>query len=217
MKKFFYTLFICLVASTVVFAQNRPFWKDIQKFKAADSVEMPPKNAIVFVGSSSFTRWYDVQKDFPGHTIINRGFGGSSLPHLIEYADRIIIPYRPKQVVVYCGENDFGGAGVTADTVVNRFKTLYGILRNELPKAEIVYISMKPSPSRAHLMPGFAAANAEIKTFLEKQRRTRYIDIWDAMLDDKGSPREELFVSDMLHMNEKGYAIWQKAIAPHLK
>src|SRR5690606_28856676 len=100
MKKFFYTLFICLVASTVVFAQNRPFWKDIQKFKAADSVEMPPKNAIVFVGSSSFTRWYDVQKDFPGHTIINRGFGGSSLPHLIEYADRIIIPYRPKQVVV---------------------------------------------------------------------------------------------------------------------
>lgn len=217
MKKLFYTLTIFVLAATAVVAQDRPFWKDIKKFKAADSVSMPPKNAIVFVGSSSFTRWYDVQEDFPDHKIINRGFGGSSLPHLIAYADQIIIPYKPKQVVIYCGENDFGGKGVTSDTVVNRFKTLFQILRKELPRAEIVYVSMKPSPRRQHLMPKFKAANAEIRAFIEQQRRAKYIDIWDSMLQQNGEPRAELFVEDMLHMNEKGYAIWQEAIRPHLK
>lgn len=216
MKRILYTLLVFVLASTFVWAQDRPFAKDIRKFKAADSVRMPPKNAIVFVGSSSFTLWTDVQEDFPGHKVINRGFGGSSLPHLIAYADEIIIPYKPKQIVIYCGENDFGGENVTSDTVVNRFKTLFGMLREELPRAEILYVSMKPSPSRRHLMPQFKVANAAIRDFISQQRRAKYIDIWDVMVDN-GEPRPELFVKDMLHMNEKGYALWQEAIGPHLK
>jgi lysophospholipase L1-like esterase len=198
--KLFVTIALIL-SSCMLTAQERPFEKEIREFKKADSVEQPQSNAIVFVGSSSFRMWKNVQDAFPGHHIINRGFGGSSLPHVIAYAEDIVIPYKPKQVVIYCGENDFMNDTVTSDIVVNRFITLYKKLRDALPRTEILYVSIKPSPSRQHLMSKMAAANTAIRKFLKSQRRTAFVDIWH----------------NMLHMNEKGYAIWQKALEPHLK
>ena len=215
MKRLLTILFVC--STLVLFAQERPFWNEIKEFKKTDSVKAPPRNAIVFVGSSSFRMWKNVQQDFPNHVIINRGFGGSSLPHVIEYADEIIIPYKPKQVVVYCGENDFMNDTVTSEIVTNRFITLFSILRKDLPRAEIVFVSMKPSPSRQHLMTEIASANVAIRDFLKSKPRTAFVNIWDDMLDMDGEPREELFLKDMLHMNSDGYAIWQKAILPYLK
>ena len=215
MKRVLTVLFVC--CSLVLFAQDRPFWKEIKAFKSADSVKAPPQNAIVFVGSSSFRMWKDLQNAFPRHVVINRGFGGSSLPHVIDYADEIVIPYKPKQVVIYCGENDFTSDTVTSKTVTDRFVTLFNLLRKELPRTEIVFVSMKPSPSRQRLMTEIEAANDAIRDFLQSKKRAAYVDIWDDMLDKNGAPRKELFLRDMLHMNEAGYAIWQKAIAPHLK
>ena len=214
MKNLLTWLLICI--SVVLYAQEPPFWKEIQSFKTSDSLQPPPERAIVFVGSSSFKMWKNLDQYFPEHAVINRGFGGSSLPHVIDYADEIIIPYNPKQVVVYCGENDFMSDTVTSEIVVRRFKKLFKILR-ENTRAEIIFVSMKPSPSRQHLMPRIAAANNTIKKFLKKKRMATYVDIWAPMLDANGSPRKELFLKDMLHMNESGYAIWQKALEPHLK
>src|SRR5687768_111872 len=82
-----------------------PFYNDILAFKKQDAQQAPPANGILFVGSSSFTRWRDVQEYFPGYPIINRGFGGSTLPDVIRYSYDIILPYKPKQVLIYCGEN----------------------------------------------------------------------------------------------------------------
>ena len=215
MKRIFTTLFVCI--SLLLAAQEAPFRKEIEAFKKSDSRQLPPENAIVFVGSSSFRMWKSLEEDFPNHTVINRGFGGSSLPHVIDYVDEIVIPYKPKQVVVYCGENDFMNDTVTSEIVVARFKQFFQLLRAQLPRAHIAFISMKPSPSRQHLMPKISAANRSIKDFLEGQRGTAYINIWDPMLDKNGAPRRELFLSDMLHMNAKGYAIWKKALEPHLR
>ena len=215
MKRLLTFLFVC--SGLVLFAQDRPFWKEIKEFKRADSVSSPPQNAIVFVGSSSFRMWKELQNAFPQHVVINRGFGGSSLPHVIDYADEIILPYKPKQVVIYCGENDFTNDTVTSKIVTDRFITLFNLLRKELPRTEIVFVSMKPSPSRQRLMTEIDAANDEIRNFLQSKKRAAYVDIWDDMLDKNGEPRKELFLKDMLHMNAAGYAIWQKAIAPHLK
>ena len=215
MRTILSALLVCI--SLVISAQERPFWSEIKSFAAQDSVRLPPRNAIVFVGSSSFKMWKDVGKAFPDHEVINRGFGGSSLPHVIEYADEIIIPYNPKQVVVYSGENDFMSDTVTNEVVVDRFKQLYNLLRKDIPQTEILFVSMKPSPSRQHLFSKISVANDAIKNFLSKQRNAAFIDVWKPMLDKNGAPRKELFLTDMLHMNEKGYVIWQKAIEPHLK
>lgn len=210
----------CVIASSQLFAQTQcpPFWADIQQFKKADSSQWPPKGAILFIGSSSFTRWADVQGYFPGYTIVNRGFGGSGLTDVIRYAYDIILPYSPKQVVVYCGENDLAGdTTVTAAEVVLRFKTLFGIIRQNLPHADIAFVSLKPSPSRRNLLPKFREANKDIETFLKSQRQANFINVYNAMLDNSGEPRKDLFVEDNLHMTKIGYGIWQKIFLPYLR
>lgn len=212
------TLFLIVIAVKATYAQQPPFFKDIQQFKKLDSAHFPPKQAVLFIGSSSFTFWRDVQEYFPEHTIINRGFGGSSLPDLIRYADDIVFAYDPKQVVIYCGENDLAASDtVSAATVAQRFITLFTMIRNKYPKIPVLYVSMKPSPSRAHLMHKMDAGNWAIKEFLKRQKRTVYVDAYHLMLDHNGEPRKELFIEDMLHMNKNGYAIWQKAIGPYLR
>lgn len=201
------------------FSQDKklPFYNDILAFKKQDSIQAPPKGAILFIGSSSFTNWKDVQSYFPNYTIINRGFGGSSLTDQIRFANVLIFPYQPKEIVIYCGENDLAGNDtVSGQTVFHRFQFLFEMIREKLPTVPIVFISLKPSPSRAHLFPKMKVANSLIKEWLSKQKNTAFVDVYSAMLMSDGKPMPEIFLSDSLHMNAKGYAIWQKAIQPHL-
>jgi lysophospholipase L1-like esterase len=219
MKRSTHLLILFLLTSPAAIAQqaNPPFWDDIQTFKREDSLTPPSKNAILFIGSSSFTMWKDVQRDFPGYRIINRGFGGSSLPDVIRYQNDILFPYKPKQVVIYCGENDLAASDtVTSDLVVSRFRQLFASIRQRLPKASVVFVSLKPSPSRQHLMPKMLDANVKIKSFLQRQRNTAFIDVYHKMLNEDGTPKAELFIEDNLHMNSKGYSIWQRSIKPYL-
>ncbi|MBE7172103.1 MAG: G-D-S-L family lipolytic protein [Williamsia sp.] len=195
-----------------------PFWQDIVQFKKQDSAQAPPSRPIVFTGSSSFTKWKDLNKDFAGYPVLNRGFGGSVLTDVIRYAYDVIIRYKPKQVVIYCGENDLASAdSISAAEVVLRVKTLFGIIRTNLPDATIDYVSIKPSPVRASIQSKVKVANRQIKAFFSTQKKAAFIDLYDAMLDSKGAMREELYVEDRLHMKPEGYAIWKKIILPYLQ
>lgn len=215
---FFFLLFILMPGAFVYAQQQYPFADEIQAFKNQDSLHPPPQHAILFVGSSSFRKWTTVQDDFPGYAIINRGFGGSTLPDVIHYAGNVIFPYHPKQIVIYCGDNDAASSDrITADSIFNRFVLLYRLIRHRLPGTTVTYVSIKPSPSRERLMPVMEKANWEIQSFLAKQPKADFVDVYHLMLDDHGLPEKALFGEDMLHMNAKGYAIWQKAIRPYLK
>lgn len=208
---------VLLLLFGFVKAQNVPFHSEIQQFKKEDSIHFPPKHAILFLGSSSFRKWQDVQKYFPGYTIINRGFGGSTIPDAIYYLDAIVFPYEPKQVVIYEGDNDLASSDkITADSVLNRFEKLFSWIRKKLPNTSIAYVSIKPSPSREKLMPQMQEANSLIKDFLRHQKNAAFIDVYHAMLNKDGTPNKSLFIGDMLHMNDKGYHIWQKIIKPYL-
>lgn len=207
---FFFLLFGFQIAA-------QPFSNEIADFKKQDSISPPPQNAILFVGSSSFRMWKNAGDYFPDHTIINRGFGGSSLADVIRYENDIIFPYNPKQIVIYCGENDIASSdSVTAKLVLSRFKQLFGDIRAERPAIPIVFISIKPSPSRWHMRDRMIEANELIKKFLKKQKNTVFINVWKHMLGNDGSPLGSLFIEDNLHMNARGYTIWQKLITPHL-
>jgi lysophospholipase L1-like esterase len=213
-------LLLSFFCGAFLFAQTvtPPFWDEIQAFKKEDSVQPPPKKPILLIGSSSFRMWSDVQAAFPGYPILNRSFGGSSFPDLLRYADAVIFPYRPKQVLIYCGDNDLAASDtVSAHTVHQRFLQLFTIIRSRLPKTAIAFVSIKPSPSRAHLMPKMQEANALIKTFLAGQRRTAYVDVYNPMLQPNGKPAPEIFLQDSLHMNGNGYRIWQQQIKPVLR
>ena len=208
----------CLFLLTALYAKAQaPFYDEIQHFKKQDGAHFPAKQQILFVGSSSFTKWTDIKDYFPAYPIINRGFGGSSLPDVIRYANDIIFSYQPKQVVIYCGENDLASADtVTATMVVDRFKKLFVLIRQQLPTATVTFVSLKPSPSRQRLWPKMIDVNTQIKNYLRKKKKTSFIDVYQKMFNKNGTVMQDIFIEDSLHMNAKGYAIWQKIMTPYL-
>jgi len=194
------------------------FYKEIQSFKKTDSLQAVPRNGILFVGSSSIKYWKDLTHAFPNKPVINRGFGGSSIPHVEWYLSDIVFPYKPAQIVFYCGENDLNdkAEAVTPDTVLNRLVRVFTLIRKELPGVQFTFISIKPSISRQKLMPAIVQSNKLIKQFLESQVNTAYVDVYSKMLGANGLPLPDIFIKDNLHMNEKGYAIWQEVLRPYL-
>jgi len=217
MRKTLSILIVLMAACTAANAQEAAFYNNIQAFKRKDAEQPPVKHAILFVGSSSFTKWIDVQDYFPGYPIINRGFGGSTLPDVIRYADDIIFPYQPRQVVIYCGENDLASSDtVSAATVIERVKILFGMIRKKLGGVPVLFVSLKPSPSRSRLFPKMKTVNEQVKTFLLKDKHAAFADVYSRMLDADGQPMKDIFLADSLHMNAKGYTIWQKVLKPLL-
>lgn len=215
MKKIL-SLFAFILSFNLLFAQS--YRQDILKFKSQDSISFPKPNSILFVGSSSFTKWTFLNESFPNYPVFNRGFGGSTLLDVIYYSPDIILPYHPKQIVIYCGENDIASSDtVTANIVLERFKKLFFIIRSKMPRVEIDYVSIKPSPSRAKFQPTIKEANRLIEKFINYYLHTKFINVYDDMLNKDGSMRKDLFVEDNLHMNKAGYAIWTKIIEPYLK
>lgn len=188
----------------------------IDAFTKADAAHPPAKEGIVFVGSSTIVKWTSLEKDFPGLPIIKRGFGGSLLSDSVFYADRIVIAYAPRTVVVYAGENDLQ-AGSTAAEVHAQFRAFVTQVHAALPKTRIVFIGMKPSPSRAKIHDKVKAANALIAADCARDERLRFVDIWNAMLDAKGGLRPDLFIADQLHLNAAGYAILTPLVAAQLR
>jgi lysophospholipase L1-like esterase len=217
MKKVLLIIVVLWTAQISAQQQQPPYWDDIQAFRKQDSIAQPPANAILLIGSSSFTMWKNVQEDFPGHTIINRAFGGSTLLDQLRYINDVVYPYKARQIVIYCGENDIASSDtISAATVANRFFELFKLIRKKSPKVQITFISMKPSPSREFALPRLRAANDMIRSFLASNKRTAYVDVYKAMITDEGKPRTELFLSDNLHMNRNGYAIWIRLMQPFL-
>lgn len=214
--KRFSLIILFLLAFVSLKAQEAPFSKDIQNFKKKDSIDFPPKKAVLFIGSSTFTKWTDVQTYFPNHTIVNRGFGGSSLPDLIYFVNDVVYPYKPKQVVIYCGENDFAG-GATAQIVADRVKQLFDLIREKYPRVQLTYISIKPSPSREKYWTEMKIANKLIAELIAKTKRADFINTYDAMFNPDGTIMKDIFLSDNLHMNAKGYALWAPIMEPYLK
>ncbi len=221
MKRIFILLALLVTGSLLVKAQstqNYPFADEIKAFKKLDSAAFPEKKQILFAGSSSFRKWTNVQSDFPDHKIINRGFGGSTIPDVIHYADDILFPYHPKQIIIYCGENDIASSDtITAEIMLKRYQQLFFLIRSKMKKVEIDFVSIKPSPSRAKFRATVERSNQLIKDFIAKQKRSKFINVFNAMLNEDGTIKQEIFLKDDLHMNEKGYAIWQNIIEPYLK
>ena len=198
-------------------AQDKPrYWDDVQAIKSYDKIYAPPTHPIVFTGSSSIRRWDNLERTFASYGAMNRGLGGAVTNDITAYIDDIIVAYQPRQIVIYVGENELPNEQATADSIFSRTKRLLTAIREKLPQTPIIYISIKPSPSREQYIGKAIAANALIKKYLSTQENIKYLDIFSLMLNSEGKSDSTLFLSDMLHMNEKGYSIWKKAIQPLL-
>jgi lysophospholipase L1-like esterase len=197
-------------------AANAPFEKEIKAFEAADQKEPPPKDAVLFIGSSTFRIWKTMPADFPGLAVINRGFGGSQIDDSTRYADQIAIPYHPRRIVMYAGDNDLA-AKKTPEQVLAEFQDFVKKVRGALPDVPISFISIKPSIARWKLIEQIKEANRLIEQYARSEKNIDFIDIFPVMLGPDGKPRKELFRPDGLHMNAEGYALWIPIIRQRLE
>lgn len=211
----------CLLAAIPLFfacalsASEESRWeKAIQSFEQQDAENAPPKGEIVFIGSSSIRMW-KTSEDFPEFSIINRGFGGSQTADSVEFAHRIAIPYEPRLVVLYAGDNDIA-AGKSSEQVAEDAKAFFKTIHDALPRTRIAYVAIKPSIMRWHLVEKMRAANTLIREHTQTEPLLQFIDIDTPMLGEDGKPREELFIQDGLHLSREGYDLWNSIVRPYL-
>lgn len=191
------------------------FEDQIVAFEKKDKVSRYSKDMVLFVGSSSIRGWTSLATDMAQHPVLNRGFGGSTLPEVNHYFDRVVSKYNPKQIFLYCGENDLA-MDFTVQETVDAFIEFVGLCKVQLPETEIVFLSMKPSPSRWHLWDKYLEANTQIKNICILSNQLHYLDIGETMLTEEGNPDESIFLSDMLHMKPDGYKRWTAIVKPYL-
>ena len=206
-------------AACVFWAMGKAgFWRfQISAYEKADRENPPKPGVIVFTGSSSIRFWDALASDMKPLEVINRGFGGSQIAQVNEYASKIVTPYRPRAVVLYAGDNDLSWPwSKTPEQVSGDFKQFVEIIHAQLPETWIYYVSIKPSPLRWGNWEKFQKTNGLIAEYIHMQPRVQFIDVDAAMLDAQGKPRAELFRWDGLHMNAKGYAVWTSIIRPVL-
>jgi lysophospholipase L1-like esterase len=196
--------------------QNFSRWeKAIAAFEEQDRQKPPPKNAILFVGSSSIRHW-KLDNSFPDLQTLNRGFGGSQIVESIHFAKRIILKHEPRIVALYAGDNDIS-AGKSPKQVAADFKHFVKTVRDELPQTRIIFIAIKPSIKRWNLAEKMKTANALIERQCREDKLLVYLDVFTPMLGEDGKPRPELFIKDGLHLNETGYKLWAATIKQYLK
>ncbi|MEX2400983.1 MAG: SGNH/GDSL hydrolase family protein [Rhodothermales bacterium] len=206
---------LSFVVTDVVEAQAR--WEaDIRAFEAADAATPPEPGGVLFVGSSSIRMWTTLSEDFEGMNVLNRGFGGSQMTDVIHYAHRIVVPYAPRLIVLYEGDNDVA-AGKSPEEVFRDYLRFVALARNQLPDSRIAFIAVKPSLARWNLAPEMQRVNRLVESHAANHAYLDYIDVWEPMLGENGEPMPDLFLDDGLHMNERGYAIWTEAVAPFVE
>lgn len=209
------TVLLAMVCSATGSEAGENRWEPkIQQFQARDREQMPPAGGILFIGSSSIVGW-DLDRYFPDLPVINRGFGGSQIADSVHFAPRIVFPYKPKTVVLYAGDNDIN-AGKTPQQVLADFRQFVEVVHSALPKTKIVFIAIKPSIRRWHLIESIREANRLVQAVVAEDDRLVYVDIDAPSIGEDGKPRPELLKSDGLHLNADGYQLWSSLVRPHL-
>jgi lysophospholipase L1-like esterase len=215
----FVLLLACACALAIYWTMGKPatFERQIAAFERADRLNPPKPGVIVFTGSSSIRFWDTLANDMKPLDAINRGFGGSQIAQVNQYASRIVLPYQPRAVVLYAGDNDLAFPWLkTPEQVLTDFKQFVETVHAQLPETWIYFVSIKPSLRRWAGWQKIKKTNQLIEEYTRTQPRVQFIDVDSAMLDAQGKPRPELFRKDGLHMNAQGYAIWTSIIKPVL-
>jgi lysophospholipase L1-like esterase len=191
------------------------FAKEIEAFGDLDSKNSVPADPVLFLGSSSIRLWR-THDSFPVLPVINRGFGGSHISDVIYFADRVLLPYKPRVIVFYAGDNDIA-AGKSAGRVLDDTRRFADLVHQRLPATKIIFLAIKPSTQRWSLWPEMKRANELIRAFSQKDQRRFFADVATPLLRPDGTPDDSLFLDDKLHLNSKGYEVWTRALGPLLQ
>lgn len=204
-----------LYAQDSIYYRAKIWDSKISEFRKADAKSSQSTHPILFIGSSSFTRWTSLNSCFPEYDILNRGFGGSITSDLIYYAEDIIFRYKPSQIFIYEGDKDLSN-NMTIDEFMIDIKTLVRIIEIRLPGVPVAILSIKSSPKRDRFRLKYETANARLKEFTQTKSNLTFIDVASVLIDEQGKYSKDMFAPDSLHINESAYSLWADHIRPHL-
>lgn len=187
-------------------APSDRFETNVLAYEAADRTAPPPTGAILLAGDSQFYRWSTLHEDLPGYTIVNRGIDSLQTSDLVRYADRLVLPYRPRLIVLHVGGNDVNN-GKSPQQILDDFRTFVAQVRGAMPDVPIAFSSITPGPGRWEQAARRKATNDLVEAYVATQPNLLFIDLWDAMLTADGQPREDLWVADRVHPNHAGYLL----------
>ena len=203
-------------------ASEASCWEgEITAFERRDREAKPAPGAVLFVGSSSIRLWRTLEADLAPVRVLNRGFGGAHMDHVVAFAPRIVTPYAPAVIAVYAGDNDIG-FGKTPARVVADFERFVALVRDSGSRAPIFFLAIKPSRLRWDRWPDMAEANRRIAALASADASLHYVDVATPMLDarapddDTGPPPSDLFLFDGLHLSSQGYALWTRVVRARL-
>jgi lysophospholipase L1-like esterase len=209
-------MLVPLAALAAEYPDNSRWEYTIGGFELQDEIIGERPGAIVATGSSSMRFWrHRIGEDLAPLTIVPRGFGGSNMNDVLQYLDALVLKHDPRAVMIYEGDNDVA-QGVPVETILATFETVVARIAEHDPATRIYLLSVKPSLSRAALWPEMMAVNAGLEAMAAERAHVTYVDVATPMLHADGSIREDLFVSDGLHMNQAGYDLWRNVVAPVL-
>jgi lysophospholipase L1-like esterase len=191
------------------------FEKDIQAFVNGDATNPPPRQAILFVGSSIFREWTQLPEQMAPLPVFNRAFGGSLTTDVLHYMDRIVLPYEPRIIVYYCGSNDVN-VGRNADQIFAGFRKFAERVQVRLPHTRIFYVSINRAPQKKAQWSIVDSANAKVKHYCGTNAAVTFIDVNPALFDAAGEPRLDLYQPDQLHFREAAYAAFAEIVKPVL-
>jgi hypothetical protein len=190
------------------------FRDEIDAFIDGDAKNSPPKNPVLFIGSSSIRLW-KTHEAFPDYKVVNRGFGGAHISDMIFYYNEIAKPFNPEVVVFYCGDNDIAD-GKPVEQVYHDFVDFTDDLTRDFPDVKFIYLPVKPSQSRWSFYPKMREFNNQIEEFCEKRADFYFLDTATPLLRENGRPDPIYFAEDELHLNENGYMLWNQLLEPLL-
>jgi len=189
---------------------------EIKRLKRRVAKLPTQENLIAFYGSSSVRLWVNMKRDLNPFNVVNLGFGGSTFAWCIHYFDEIFKEANPSKIVLYAGENDLN-EGKTPQEVLSGCMELVGLITNKYPDVELALISLKPSVEREALIPLIMETNLMLSKYFITELNAQYINVFAQMITTDNKPIPELYLSDGLHLNSKGYALWSTAIKKALQ
>ena len=187
-------------------------WRnEIRRLKRRVAKLETQENLIAFYGSSSVRLWVHMRRDMNPFNVVNLGFGGSTFAWCIHYFHEIFKEADPAKIVIYAGENDLN-EGRTPQEVLADCRMLVEMIRAKYPNAALALISLKPSVERVAMIPLIIETNLLLAKYVITDLNAQFINVFGQMITSDNRPIPELYLSDGLHLNKKGYALWSNAI-----
>ena len=183
---------------------------DIAAFTTWDRKNSTPDDAVLFVGSSSI-RFWPTAVYFSNRKVVNRGFGGAHISDVNHFVQETVFSHDPSVVVFYAGDNDVW-AGKREAQILDDFVEFVSAVQAESTNTPIVFVSLKPSPSRWSVWAEMQAANQTIRSLVDGDPFLHYADVATPMIGNDGVPIPGLFLDDGLHLNAEGYGVWTDVV-----